>query len=46
MKYFMLAALLIGCGEDEKDSASEEVVEESEQEEEESEESEDTSESE
>ena len=31
MKYFMFAALLIGCGEDEKDSASEEeVVEESE----------------
>ena len=31
MKYFMLAALLIGCGEDEKDSASEEAAEESEE---------------
>ena len=30
MKYFMLAALLIGCGDDEKDSGSEEeAVEES-----------------
>ena len=42
MKYFMLAALLIGCGDDEKDSGSEEAAEESEQEEE-SEEPADTS---